>query len=131
MIVAKFGGSLGGGRDTVCADVAALVQAGEQIVLTHGGSHDTNTISEQLGRPPRFVTSDSGHVSRYSDRETLEIYAMVVVGRVNKLLVERLQQLGVNALGLSGLDGRLLEGTRKDTLRIVENGKRKILRGDF
>ncbi len=131
MIVAKFGGSLGSGRDTVCADVAELVRRGDCVVLAHGGSADTNAISEQLGRPPRFVTSDSGHVSRYSDRETLEIYAMVVAGRVNKLLVERLQQVGVNALGLCGLDGRLLEGTRKDTLRIIENGKRKILRGDY
>ncbi len=56
---------------------------------------------------------------------------MVAAGRINKLLVERLQQLGVNAVGLSGLDGRLLEGKRKDSLRIVENGKRKVLRGEY
>jgi acetylglutamate/LysW-gamma-L-alpha-aminoadipate kinase len=56
---------------------------------------------------------------------------MVVAGRINKLLVEQLQQLGVNAVGLSGLDGRLLEGKRKSILRIVENGKRKILRGEY
>ena len=63
---------------------------GTGIVLVHGGSHQTNLISKKLGKPPRFVTSVSGHVSRYTDRETLEIYAMVVSGRVNKLLVERL-----------------------------------------
>jgi acetylglutamate/LysW-gamma-L-alpha-aminoadipate kinase len=97
----------------------------------HGGSHETNTISKKLGHPPRFVTSPSGHVSRYTDRETLEIYAMVTGGRINKMLVERLQQLDVNALGLSGLDGRLLEGRRKAALRIVENGKRKVLRGEY
>lgn len=131
MIVAKSGGSLGAQFDAICRDIAALVRQGEQIVLTHGGSHDVNVISEQLGHPPRFVTSDSGHVSRYSDRETLEIYMMVVAGRVNKLLVERLQQLGVSAIGLTGVDGRLLEGPRKDTLRIIENGKRKVLRGDY
>jgi acetylglutamate/LysW-gamma-L-alpha-aminoadipate kinase len=56
---------------------------------------------------------------------------MVVGGRINKLLVERLQRLGVNAVGLSGLDGRLLEGKRKSALRIVENGKRKVLRGEY
>jgi acetylglutamate/LysW-gamma-L-alpha-aminoadipate kinase len=61
----------------------------------------------------------------------LEIYAMVAAGRINKLLVEQLQKLGVNALGLSGLDGRLLEGKRKHALRIVENGKRKVLRDDY
>ena len=117
----------------VCADVAAQVAQGEQVVLVHGGSHETDVISEKLGHPPRFVTSVSGHVSRYTDRETLEILAMVTAGRINKLLVERLQQLGVNGVGLSGLDGRLLEGKRKSTLRIVcpENGKRKVLRGEY
>ncbi|NLF01285.1 MAG: [LysW]-aminoadipate kinase [Anaerolineales bacterium] len=131
MIVVKAGGGHGLDAQAVCADVAALVAQAQQVILAHGGSHDTNVISEQLGHPPRFVTSDSGHVSRYSDRETLEIYAMVVAGRVNTLLVEQLQRMGVNAVGLSGLDGRLLEGARKDTLRIVENGKRKVLRGDY
>jgi acetylglutamate/LysW-gamma-L-alpha-aminoadipate kinase len=115
----------------VCADLATLVQRGEQVVLVHGGSHETNLISAKLGHPPRFVTSISGHSSRYTDRETLEILAMVAAGRINKLLVERLQQLGVNAVGLSGLDGRLLEGKRKESLRIVENGKRKVLHGEY
>jgi len=130
MIVVKAGGNGDLDIGAVCADIAELVQQGEQVVLVHGGSHETNVISEKLGHPPHFVTSVSGHVSRYTDRETLEIFAMVTAGRINKLLVERLQQLGVNAIGLSGLDGRLLEGKRKSALRIVENGKRKVLRGE-
>jgi acetylglutamate/LysW-gamma-L-alpha-aminoadipate kinase len=131
MIVVKAGGNGDLDMAAVCADIAELVQQGEQVVLVHGGSHETNVISEKLGHPPRFVTSVSGHVSRYTDRETLEIFAMVTAGRINKLLVERLQQLGINAVGLCGLDGRLLEGRRKSALRIVENGKRKVLRGDY
>ena len=131
MIVVKAGGGEGLDTEAVCADVAELIAQEEQIILVHGGSHETNVISKKLGHPPRFVTSISGHSSRYTDRETLEIFAMVTAGRINKLLVERLQQLGVNALGLSGLDGRLLEGKRKSTLRIVENGKRKVLRGEY
>ncbi len=131
MIVVKAGGSKGLDIEAVCADIAELVNRGERVVLVHGGSHETNVISEKLDHPPRFVTSVSGHVSRYTDRETLEIFAMVAAGRINKLLVERLQQLGVNAVGLSGLDGRLLEGQRKSALRIVENGKRKVLRGEY
>jgi len=131
VIVVKAGGGKGLDVGAVCADIAELVQQGEQMVLVHGGSHETNVISEKLGHPPRFVTSVSGHVSRYTDRETLEIFVMVTAGRINKLLVERLQQLGVNGIGLSGLDGRLLEGKRKATLRIVENGKRKVLRGEY
>jgi acetylglutamate/LysW-gamma-L-alpha-aminoadipate kinase len=127
----KAGGGENLDMNAVCADVAHLVKIGEQIVLVHGGSHETNTISTKLGYPPRFVTSVSGHSSRYTDREALEIFAMVVAGRINKTLVKELQQLGVNAVGLSGLDGRLLEGKRKSMLRIVENGKRKILRGEY
>jgi acetylglutamate/LysW-gamma-L-alpha-aminoadipate kinase len=131
MIIVKAGGNGSLDIDAVCRDVAALVAEGEQVVLVHGGSHETTRISEKLGHPPRFVTSPSGHSSRYTDRETLEIFAMVVAGRVNKLLVERLQQLGVDALGLCGLDGRLLEGKRKSTLRIKEDGKLKVLRGEY
>ena len=131
MIVVKIGGAEGLNLSPLCADVAHLIQNGQPVVLVHGGSHQTNVISEQLGKPPRFVTSVSGHVSRYTDRETLEICAMVVAGRVNKLLVERLQGLRVNAIGLSGPDGRLLVGRRKSVLKIVENGKRKVLRGEW
>jgi acetylglutamate/LysW-gamma-L-alpha-aminoadipate kinase len=130
MIVVKAGGNVGLDIEAVCADIVELVHSGEQVVLAHGGSHEINVISEKMGHPPRFVTSVSGHVSRYTDRETLEIFVMVAAGRVNKMLVERLQQLGVNAIGLSGLDGRLLTARRKPALRVVENGKRKVLRGD-
>jgi len=56
---------------------------------------------------------------------------MVYSGKINKLLVERLQRQGVNAVGLSGLDGRILEGTRKATIRIIEDGKQKVLRDDW
>jgi acetylglutamate/LysW-gamma-L-alpha-aminoadipate kinase len=131
MIVVKAGGGEGLDIDAVVANIADLIKEGNEIVLVHGGSHETNIISEKLGHPPRFVTSISGHSSRYTDRETLEIFLMVTAGKINKLLVEQLQQLGVNAVGLSGLDGRLLEGRRKSSLRIIENGKRKILRGEY
>lgn len=131
MIVVKAGGGAGLNMETVCADVAGLVHQGEQVIVVHGGSHETNQISEKLGVPPRMVTSISGHESRYTDRQALEMLVMVAGGRINKLLVERLQQLGVNAIGLSGLDGRLLEGSRKATLRVIENGKHMVLRGEY
>lgn len=131
MIVVKVGGGKGVNLEEVCKDLAGLVAGGEQIVLVHGGSHETNVLSERLGKPPRFVTSISGVESRYTDRETLEIFEMAYVGKVNKTIVEMLQRLGVNAIGLSGIDGRLLEGPRKDAIKIVENGKRKVLRDDY
>jgi acetylglutamate/LysW-gamma-L-alpha-aminoadipate kinase len=131
MIVVKVGGSEGIDLDAVCQDVAALHQSGHSLVLVHGGSHETNVVAEKLGHPPVFVTSVSGYVSRYTDRETLAIFEMVYCGKLNKSIVEKLQQLGVNAIGLSGIDGRLLEGRRKPTLKIVQDGKKRVLRDDY
>ena len=59
------------------------------------------------------------------------LFAMAYVGKLNKLFVERLQQLGVNAVGLCGADGRSMEGTRKAAIKVVENGKRRVLRDDY
>jgi len=126
----KIGGAAGVDVETVCADVAALARRGEQFVLVHGGSEQTNQLSEQLGHPPRFITSPSGFTSRYTDRTTLEIFAMATAGKINTLLVERLQHCGVNALGLSGVDGRLMVARHKEAVRSVENGRTRILHGD-
>ncbi|KAB8140116.1 [LysW]-aminoadipate kinase [Chloroflexia bacterium SDU3-3] len=131
MIVIKVGGGQGIDYDALCADLAAQWNAGERPILVHGGSHETNVLAEQIGYPPRFVTSPSGYTSRYTDRRTLEIFMMAYSGKMNKLIVERLQRLGINAVGLSGLDGRVLEGQRKATIRIVEDGKQKVLRDDW
>jgi acetylglutamate/LysW-gamma-L-alpha-aminoadipate kinase len=131
MIVIKVGGGSGMDYDALCADLAGRWLAGERLALVHGGSDETNRLAEQLGHPPRFVTSPSGYTSRYTDRQTLEIFLMAAAGKLNKLLVERLQRLGVRAVGLSGLDGRVLEGQRKAMIRIVEDGKQKILRDDW
>jgi acetylglutamate/LysW-gamma-L-alpha-aminoadipate kinase len=129
-LVVKVGGSEGIDVDAVVNDLAELWAENPRIVLVHGGSAETNRVSTQLGLPPRFVTSPNGHTSRYTDRATLEVFEMVYCGKVNKGLVEKLQARGVNALGLSGLDGRLLEGRLKPTVRSVENGRVMILRGD-
>jgi acetylglutamate/LysW-gamma-L-alpha-aminoadipate kinase len=131
MIVVKVGGSKGIDYDALCDDLADIWQQVPRMVLVHGGSDETNQVAEALGHPPRFVTSPSGHTSRYTDRRTLEIFAMIYCGKMNKGLVERLQQRKVNAFGLSGLDGRLLTGKRKDAIRVVENGRQKILRDDW
>ena len=131
MIVVKIGGVNGVNIDAVLGDVAVQVKAGQQLIVVHGGSGETNAISEQLGHPPRFVTAVSGFTSRYTDRATLEIFAMVTSGKINTLLVEKLQKIGVDAFGLSGVDGRLMVARRKEAIRIVENGKQRILRDDY
>jgi acetylglutamate/LysW-gamma-L-alpha-aminoadipate kinase len=130
-LVVKLGGTEGVDFSAICQDAAALLEQGRRLVLVHGGSAEANQLGEALGYPPRFITSPSAFTSRYTDRRTLEIFMMAVNGKVNSLLVEQLQGLGVNALGLSGPDGRLLLATRKEAIQSVENGKRKIIRDDY
>lgn len=130
MLVIKIGGAAGIDSDTLCREIAALWHDNQPLIVVHGGSDATNQLAERLDHPPRFVTTASGHTSRYTDRRALEIFAMATAA-INRGLVERLQALGVNALGLSGLDGRLITARRKDTIRVVENGRRHILRDDW
>ncbi len=129
--VVKLGGAQGVDFSAICADAAELLAQGRRLVLVHGGSAEANALGEALGRAPRFITSPSGYTSRYTNRQTLEVFLMAVNGKVNSLLVEQLQGLGVNAFGLSGLDGRLISAARKEAIQSVENGKRKIIRDDY
>ena len=131
MFVVKVGGGTSLNVDAVVADIVALRAAGTELLLVHGGAQTTNAVAEALGHPPQFVTSETGHVSRRTDRRTLEIFEMVYCGQLNKMWVEKLQRQGINAVGLSGLDGRIFEGTRKDTLRIRVEGRRMVLRDDW
>ncbi len=126
MLVIKIGGSDAIKYGSFLEDLAGY----EDWILLHGGSHELDRISEELGHPPRFVESVSGYTSRYTDQETVELINMVYPGKMNKSIVEKLQQLGVNAFGLSGIDGRVLECKRKSTLKINNDEKRVVLRGE-
>lgn len=133
MIVVKIGGGAGVNTEAVCADIAARVNVGEQVVVVHGTSDAVNTLAERVGLPPRTLQSPSGHVSRYTDPEMLELYTMAAAGQMNKALVATLQRLGVNALGLSGVDGKLLVARRKDAVRAIDpaTGRQRIVRDDY
>ena len=130
-VVVKLGGAAGVTAAPVLADVAELAAQGWPLVLVHGTSAAADGLAERTGTPVRHITSPSGHVSRYTDPSMLEIYVMAAAGGVNKTLVADLQRMGCNALGLSGVDGRLLLARRKDTLRGVENGRQRIVRDDY
>ena len=132
LIVIKIGGGEGIELDAALAEIDGLVRAGTRVVLVHGGSHETNVLSEKLGRPPTFITSPSGHTSRRTDRETLEIFEMAYCGKVNKGIVESLRRLGVDAVGLSGIDAGIWTGTRKTAIRAVDaDGRTMIIRDDL
>jgi [amino group carrier protein]-L-2-aminoadipate/L-glutamate 6-kinase len=131
-IVVKIGGSNGVATTNIVRDIAQCIADGQRVVVLHGGSDLTNTLSERLGHPVRMITSPGGMVSRYTDSETLHIYAMAVAGQINTELVASLQQQGVNALGLAGVGGRLLLARRKSAVRsVTSDGRVQILRDDY
>jgi acetylglutamate/LysW-gamma-L-alpha-aminoadipate kinase len=131
-LVVKIGGGAGVATANIVQELARFIADGERVVLVHGGSDLTNTLSEQLGHTIRMIKSPGGMTSRYTDSETLRIFAMAVAGQINTELVALLQQQGVNALGLAGVDGRLLLAKRKSIVRsVTPEGRVQILRDDY
>jgi acetylglutamate/LysW-gamma-L-alpha-aminoadipate kinase len=131
MIVIKIGGGAGINHRAIFEDLRRLREGGQRAIVVHGANHELARVAARLGHMPRFVRSVSGHESRYTDPEAMEIFQMVYCGKVNKTLVTLCHAVGVNAVGLSGVDGRLLFGHRKQALRVVENGRRRIIRDDL
>ena len=130
MITIKLGGSRGMRYDAAAADIASLHGEGHRVLVVHGGSSFTDDLARSLGHEPRKVTSVSGHTSRYTDRQMLDIFLMATA-RLNRSLVSMLRSSGCNALGLSGLDGGVLTAKRKSMVRIIEDGRQRILRDDW
>ena len=131
MIVVKAGGGEGIHYESVCDEIAELSQAGRQVILVHGGSHLTNELSTALNHEPQFVTSPSGFTSRFTDQRTMEIFMMAYCGQNNKQIVQSLRKRNINAIGLSGIDAGLWIGKQKPAIRVVENGKTRIMRGNL
>ena len=129
-VVVKIGGARAVDPEGALADVASLVDAGEDVVLTHGGSTAVDETLEELGEEPTYVETPGGIVGRFTDERTIDVFKMVMPGKLNTDLVEALQNEDVNAVGLTGTDGKLLEGKRKSAVRVKEDGKKKIKRGD-
>ena len=127
-MVVKIGGSLlkDGVPDTFLTDLAALAP-NTQIAVVHGGGEVVTQMATKLGKEQRFVVSPEGIKSRYTDRETAEIYTMVMSGMLAKKLVLALRAKGVRAVSLTGLDGSLFQGKRKKKLVIVDERGRKLL----
>ncbi len=107
------------------ADLKKLIQT-NQVVLVHGGGDVVTEVATKLGKEQRFVVSPDGIKSRYTDRETVEIFTMVMCGLIAKKLVEVLERGGLSAVSLSGLDGGVLRATRKKKLLIVDERGRKV-----
>jgi len=130
-LVIKIGGGAGIELAPILDELASLVRAGTRVVLVHGGSAELDALSHALGHPPRTLTSPSGHTSRRTDRRTLEMFEMAYCGKVNKQIVEHLQGAGVDAVGLSGIDGAIWRAERKGAIRAVEEGRTVMIRDDL
>lgn len=131
VLVVKCGGATDVDGSPVCDDVASLVHAGRSVVLVHGGSAATEALGAQLGVPPRFLTSASGVRSRYTDPATLDVLILALAGRVRPALVRRLVCRGVEAVGLSGLDGGLIQARRKPAIKATVDGRLRVIRDDL
>jgi acetylglutamate/LysW-gamma-L-alpha-aminoadipate kinase len=126
MIVIKIGGSVVDGlHESTVPDLKSIIDH-DKVILVHGGGKEVTNIAEKLGKEQKFVVSPGGIRSRYTDKETAQIYTMVMSGKINKEIVMMLQKHGINAVGLSGIDGAILKAERKKKLVIVDERGRKI-----
>lgn len=107
VVVVKYGGNAMTNenlKQAVMQDIVLLSLVGIKVVLVHGGGPEINAMLKKINKPSEFVNG-----LRYTDEETIDIVQMVLAGKVNKDLVQLLQQAGGRAIGLCGLDGQLIQ----------------------
>ena len=112
IVVVKYGGNAMINeqlKQQVMEDICLLWLIGVKVVLVHGGGPEISQTMKRLGKQSQFVNG-----LRVTDRETVDIVQMVLAGKVNKTLVNLLQMKGGHAVGLSGIDGGILEATMKN-----------------
>ena len=112
IVVIKYGGNAMVNeqlKQQVMEDIALLWLIGVKVVLVHGGGPEISETMKRLGKQAQFVNG-----LRVTDKETVDIVQMVLAGKVNKTLVNLLQMKGGHAVGLSGIDGGIIEATMKD-----------------
>ena len=113
IVVVKYGGNAMINellKQQVMEDIVLLWLIGVKIVLVHGGGPEITELMNRLGKKAEFVDG-----LRVTDKETVDIVQMVLAGKINKTLVNLLEMKGGKAVGLSGMDGRLIEAAQKDT----------------
>lgn len=133
LIVVKAGGrALEQNIDNILKSIAVRVSKGLKIIFVHGGGDFVTKYETLMGVEPTFVVSPQGIRSRYTDERELEVYVMVMAGKINKEIVAKLNMLGVKALGLTGVDGSFMKAERKKKIVIIdENNRKKIIPGGY
>lgn len=132
MIVLKIGGSIVDGLHSTTFSDIRTISENNKLILVHGGGKDVTTIANKLGKEQKFIISPGGVRSRYTDKETAEIYTMVMSGKINKTIVGMLLRAGIKAVGISGIDGGMLKAKRKEQLVIInEKGRKMVIDGGY
>ncbi len=131
MYLLKIGGGKGIDLNAICEDVASLIARGEKIVIVHGASATRDELATRLGIPTKTMTSPSGVTSVYTDEAAMDVFLMAYAGLLNKKIVACLQKHGVNAVGLSGIDGRLWEAKKKEAVYAVEGEKTRLIKDNL
>lgn len=129
MIIIKIGGG-GINLDYLAQDLAENFQK-EEIILVHGASRKRDEIAEKLDCPTRTIVSPSKITSVYTDSKALEVFLMVYSGLVNKQVVAKMRLFGLNAVGLSGVDGGLWTAKAKKELYTDEGGKTRLIKDNL
>ena len=131
MLVVKIGGGAAIGADAFANFAADVATIDEPLVIVHGGNAEFSALSDALGMPPQMLTSNSGRVSRYVDAATMDAMLMAYCGKQNKRLVAAFRHAGVNAVGISAMDGGIAVGRRKPVIRGTDaEGKTRVYRDD-
>ncbi len=125
MIIIKIGG---GEQINIRGVIQDLTRLEEEFIIVHGANALRDQLADDLGQPKQVLTSVKGYTSVFSDEKLLDVMLMAYAGLKNKRIVELCQQHGINAVGLTGIDGRLVRGRRNKGIRVYRNGKLKIVR---
>ena len=126
MIVIKIGGSIINGLNPSTLTDIKKISEKDRLILVHGGGKEVTATANKLGKEQKFIVSPGGVKSRYTDKETAEIYTMVMSGKINKMIVSMLLREGLKSVGLTGIDGYILKAERKKKLIIINDKGRKM-----
>jgi len=127
MTIIKIGGGESLHLQSIISDLKNIE---DDFIIVHGANALRDEIGRKLDYEKKVLVSASGYSSVFSDEQALDIMMMSYSGLRNKRIVEMCQQVGINAVGLTGIDGKVIEGKRNKGIRVKENGKLRIVR-DF
>ena len=131
--VVKVGGTVldEGLTETFIEDIKRNLSQ-TKIVLVHGGGNKVTQIASRMGKEQQFLISPEGFRSRYTDKDTMEIFTMVMAGKINKRIVSTFLAHGIQAVGITGIDGASVRASRKkQIISVNETGRKRLVEDSY